>query len=85
MSGLRALVSTVLESTRASLVVPHRSRLSGYSLEDVHGNRHIDQSCLGVFDCKGLKAVVGREVELQEWVEGCARTYRFILADSICV
>ena len=83
MSGLPALVLTVLESIRISLLVRHHSRVSGYLLVDVHGDRHIDQSCLGVFDCKGLKAV-GKEVDLES-VEGCGRTCWLILADKIQV
>ena len=81
MSGLPALVSTVLESIRISLLVRHHSTVSGYLLMDFHGDRHIDQSCLGVFDCKGLKAV-GKEVDLES-VEGCGRTCWLILADKI--
>ena len=81
MFGLLALVSTVLESIRISLLGRHHSRVSGYLLVDVHGDRHIDQSCLEVFDYKGLKAVE-REVDL-ELVEGCGRTCWFILADKI--
>ena len=84
MSGLPALVSTVLGSTRVSLAVRHRSRASDFLLVDDHGDRHIYQSCPGVFDCKGSKAV-GKRVELEELVEGCGRTYCLILADNICV
>ena len=74
MFGLLTLASTVLEGDRISLMMMrHRSRISGHLLVDGHWDHHIDQSCLGVFDCKGPKAV-GKEVDL-ELVEGCARTF----------
>lgn len=67
MFGLLALVLTVLGSIRVSLVVRHRSMVSGYLLVDDNGDRHIGQSCLGVSDCKSPKAV-GKKVELEELV-----------------
>lgn len=85
MSGLLTLVSTVLESIRACLVVRHRSRVSGCSLVDGRGDRHIDQSCPGVFDCKGPKAAVGRGVDWEELVEGYGRTCWLILPDQIWI
>ncbi len=84
MSGLPVLVSIVLESNRVSLVVRHRSRVSGYLVVDDHGERHNDQSCLGVFDYKGPKAV-GKEVDWEELVEGCGRTCWLTLAEKIYV
>ena len=57
MSGLLALVSIVLESIRVFLVVHHRGVVSDHLLVDDYGDRQSDQSFLGVFDCKGPKAV----------------------------
>lgn len=83
-SDLLALVPTVLSSIRVFLVVRHRSRASGCLLVDGPGDRHTDQGCLGVLDCMGPKTV-GKEVDSEELVEGCARTYWLVLADKICV
>ena len=73
MSALPPLVSAVLESIRASLVVRHHRRISGYLLVDDHRNRHTGQSCRGEFDCRGLKAV-GKEADWEDLVGGCGRT-----------
>ena len=81
MSALPDLVSAVPENMRVSLVVHlvmrlvvrHHRTISDYLLVDDHGNRHMGQSCLGGFDCRGPKAV-GKEVDWEDSVEGCGRT-----------
>ena len=84
MSGLLALVSIVLVNIRVFLVMRRRSRVSDYLLVDGHGDRHIDQRCLGVFDYMDLSAV-GKRVDLEDLVEDCGRTCWLNLADKMCV
>ena len=73
MSGLPALVETVLVIVHVSSLVRHRNKISGCLLVDGHRVRYTDQSCLGVSDCKGQMAV-GKAVDLEEVVEDCGRT-----------
>ena len=93
MFGLLALVSTVLGSIRVSLVVRHRSMISGYLLVDDYDDRHIDQSCLGVSEeveveqliqsCLGVSDCKGPKKEVEVVLQSCGRTCWLIIADKI--
>lgn len=58
--------------------------VSGYQLVDGLVDRRIDQSWLGVFDCKRPTAV-GEEVDLAGSVEGCGRTCWIMFEGENCL